>query len=98
MLDLVRVRQVVGAALEEDIGRRDVTTEASVSGEARGRGVLLAKQDLVLAGGGVALEAFRLLDPEAAWESCEPDGRPFRAGDPLGIVGGRARALLTAER
>jgi nicotinate-nucleotide pyrophosphorylase (carboxylating) len=98
MLDLVRVRQVVGAALEEDIGRRDVTTEASVPSEARARGTLVAKQDLVLAGGVVALEAFRLLDPGAAWESSEPDGRFFRAGESLGIVSGRARALLSAER
>ena len=98
MLDLVRVRQVVGAALEEDIGRRDVTTEASVPSEARARGTLVAKQDLVLAGGVVAHEAFRLLDPGAAWESSEPDGRFFRAGESLGIVSGRARALLSAER
>ena len=97
-LDLARVRQIVGAALEEDIGRRDVTTEASVPAEARARGVLLAKQDLVLAGAEVALEAFRLLDPGAVWESSRPDGSLLRPGDSLGVVRGRARALLTAER
>lgn len=98
MLDLVRVRQLVSAALEEDIGRRDVTTEASVPSEVRARGTLVAKQDLVLAGGVIALEAFRLLDPTAAWESLEPDGRTFHPGESLGIAKGRARALLTAER
>lgn len=98
MLDLVRVRQLVGAALEEDIGRRDLTTEASVPSEARARGTLVAKQDLVLAGAVVALEAFRILDPAAAWESSVPDERSYRAGDSLGIASGRARALLSAER
>lgn len=98
MLDLVRVRQLVGAALEEDIGRRDLTTEASVPSEAQARGTLLAKQDLVFAGGVVALEAFRLLDPATAWECFEADGGTFQPGDLLGMTRGRARALLTAER
>ena len=49
-LDIDRVRQVVRAALDEDLGRGDLTTLATVPESQRARGVLLAKQELVVAG------------------------------------------------
>jgi nicotinate-nucleotide pyrophosphorylase len=53
------MREVVRRALEEDLGRGDVTTDATVMAGQRGHGVVVAKQDLVLAGLDVALEALR---------------------------------------
>ena len=55
-------------ALEEDLGARDVTSEATVPENARARGVLLAKQELVVAGLDVAVAVFQALDPACAWE------------------------------
>ena len=55
-------REIVRRTLAEDLGWGDVTTEATVSPEQRGRGILLAKSALVVAGVDVALEAFRQLD------------------------------------
>jgi nicotinate-nucleotide pyrophosphorylase len=46
----VDLRELVAAALAEDVGPRDVTAETTVPAGARARGTLLAKQDLVLAG------------------------------------------------
>ena len=73
-LDLDRVRQVVRAALDEDLGRGDLTTNATVPEGQRAQGVLLAKQELVVAGLEVALTAFRLLDPATGWETEAHDG------------------------
>lgn len=98
MLDPESVRRVVRAALDEDLVGGDLTTEATVPAEARARGVLVAKQELIVAGLDVARAAFEALDPGLAWKPDAREGDRFFAGTLLGAVEGRARALLTAER
>jgi nicotinate-nucleotide pyrophosphorylase (carboxylating) len=92
------VERLVAEALAEDLGTGDVTTAATVPEDARARGVLLAKQDLVVAGLDVALAAFRQLDRAVAWQPESTDGERVRAGAALGTLRGRAQALLSAER
>jgi nicotinate-nucleotide pyrophosphorylase (carboxylating) len=97
-LDSALIADVVRAALREDVGARDATTEATVSPGRRARAVFLAKQDLVLAGLDVALAAFRELDPEVAWTPNVREGAAVARGTEMGTLVGEARALLTAER
>jgi len=97
-LDPERVRRIVREALEEDIGSRDITTEATVPEHLRARAVLVAKQELVLAGLEVAVAVFKALDPEIAWKPEGAEGDRFYPGTVIGSVAGRAGALLTAER
>jgi nicotinate-nucleotide pyrophosphorylase (carboxylating) len=92
------VRRIVREALDEDVGAGDVTTLATVPGDARSRGTLLAKQQLVVAGLEVAVTAFRLLDPEVVWEPSRDEGERVGPGETLGRISGRAQALLTGER
>jgi nicotinate-nucleotide pyrophosphorylase (carboxylating) len=97
-LDPERVRRIVREALEEDIGSRDITTEATVPEHLRARAVLVAKQELVVAGLDVAAAVFKALDPEIGWRPEGREGDRFYAGTVIGAVAGRAGALLTAER
>ena len=98
MLDPDRVRSLVRAALDEDLGRGDLTTEVIVPESARACGDLVAKQELIVAGLDVARAAFQALDPAAKWEPEAREGDRFFPGTVMGSVTGRARALLTAER
>lgn len=98
MLDLDRVRRVVRLALDEDVGSGDVTSEATIPDSARARAVLVAKQELVVAGLDVAREVFRAVDGGARFEPEGEEGQRFFAGTVLAGVSGRARAVLTAER
>jgi nicotinate-nucleotide pyrophosphorylase (carboxylating) len=97
-LDLDAYRDLVRRALEEDLGAGDITTDATVPGDQRARGVFIAKQDCVLAGIDVAAEAFRQLEPDVRIEAHKHDGACCRAGDTLAEVAGTARALLIGER
>jgi nicotinate-nucleotide pyrophosphorylase (carboxylating) len=92
------VRRIVREALDEDVGEGDVTTLATVPEDARARGTLLAKQELVVAGLEVAVTAFRLLDPEVVWEPSRDEGERVGPGETLGRISGRAQALLAGER
>ncbi|MBN2118878.1 MAG: carboxylating nicotinate-nucleotide diphosphorylase [Anaerolineales bacterium] len=88
----------IRAALREDIGAGDVTTDSIVPLEARMKGKIIAKQDGVLAGLDVARAAYHLLDAEVKVESQVEEGAYVEEGQILAIVSGRARSLLTAER
>lgn len=91
-------RDLVRRALEEDVGSGDITTEATVRDDQQARGVFLVKSDCVLAGLDVALEAFRLLDPDVRVTIRKHDGDRSQAGEEIAGVVGSARALLVGER
>ncbi len=97
-LDPLRYRDIVRRALAEDAGAGDVTTEAVVEADRRARGVFLVKEACVLAGLGVAVEAFRLIEPGVDVVMRRHDGDHAAVGDVVAEVAGRARTLLTGER
>jgi nicotinate-nucleotide pyrophosphorylase (carboxylating) len=90
--------EIVRRALAEDLGWGDVTTEATVRGEQRARGVILAKAPCVVAGLDVAAEAFRQLDPAVTITVHCPDGARCAPGSTIAELRGAAGAMLTAER
>jgi len=94
----VATDELIDAALAEDVGAGDVTTEATVGAAARGRATITQKAPGVISGLGVAEAVFRRLDPDAAIERLGPEGEWREAGAPVLRVEGSARALLTAER
>ena len=97
-LDPANYRELVRRALAEDFGWGDVTTEATVAADARGRGTFLAKAPCVVAGLDVAAEVFRQLDPAMVIAVSCGDGSQVQAGTVIATIDGLARPLLTAER
>ena len=97
-LDPQSYRELVRAALAEDVGSGDITTDATVKPGQRARGVFLVKQDCVIAGLDVAIEAFRQVDSSIETVLNRHDGDRCRPGDEIGEIVGPARALLTGER
>ncbi len=92
------VRDVVRAAIEEDLGSGDVTSQAVVERGARARGRIVAREPLVVAGVPVAREVFLAVDPGIAFPEECPEGADVAAGRALLIVEGGARSILAAER
>ncbi len=97
-LDPSVYRDLVYRALAEDIGRGDITTQALVDIEARGRGLLVMKSPGVLAGLDVAVEVFTQLDRDVEVTRRRDDGDWCEVGDTIAECSGDARALLAAER
>ena len=92
------VERVVLAALAEDIGAGDVTTDATVPDDAVGTAALLVKEPGVVCGLGVAETAFRALDPDVRFEAFVSDGDVVESPAVVARVTGSERAILTAER
>lgn len=92
------LERIVRSALREDIGRGDLTSMLTIPAGTPGRGVLLAKQGGVMAGGPVVAECFRQGDPDSDFTALVAEGETFGEGDHLGQVEGSARGLLRSER
>ncbi len=92
------VRALVAQFLAEDVGRGDLTTLATVSPTARLRGVIVAREELVVAGQYVARAVFAELDEEAVLEPLVTEGEVVRRGTAVARVTGPARPILTGER
>ncbi|MCG6916279.1 MAG: carboxylating nicotinate-nucleotide diphosphorylase [Deltaproteobacteria bacterium] len=89
---------LIRTALEEDIGSGDITTSCIVEPEAQGKGRIVAKEPLVLAGIDVARQVFWAVDKELKVHLPLKDGSRASEGDLLLEVAGRLAAILMAER
>src|SRR4051812_9962702 len=92
------LEETVRGALQEDGAFNDITTIATIASDRRSRATLVARENCVVCGIPLALEAFRLLDPNVTIRVEHEDGSRVRAGEPVLFVSGHARALLSAER
>ena len=93
------LERAVLAALAEDIGAGDVTTEATVPENALGTAELLVKEPGVVCGLRAAESTFRALDPDIRFEALANDGDMIDEPPALvARVAGSERAILTGER
>jgi len=84
--------------LKEDIGERDVTTEAIVSGNHTSKAIILTKADGVVAGHIFAKEIFKFLDRDVQYEELKQDSERVIKGVIVATIVGKSRAILTGER
>jgi nicotinate-nucleotide pyrophosphorylase (carboxylating) len=89
---------LVRAALLEDVGSGDVTTESTVESDARARATITQKAPGAIYGLEAAETAFALLDADVRVERLVDEGVWREQGGPVLIAEGKARALLTGER
>jgi nicotinate-nucleotide pyrophosphorylase (carboxylating) len=88
----------ITAALKEDIGQGDITTDFFVPETLHATGRLTARENAILAGTGAAAEVFRRVDPSIDIQVVRWDGDEVVAGDLIIEVRGLARSILKAER
>lgn len=89
--------ELVAAALAEDVGGGDVTTQATVAADARASARITQKAPGVIYGLQAAEAVFRSLDPDVRIERLVEEG-VWREEGPVLAAQGLARALLTGER
>ncbi len=85
-------------ALVEDIGTGDVTTDATVSSEVQGHGVIVAKKPGIISGLDIAGAVFLRLDQDTRFDSDLVEGSVVEPGTVVATVQGYLSTLLSAER
>lgn len=94
----MHVLDPIAAALAEDVGPGDVTSEFFVSPGLQAFGRIVARERAVVAGTETAAEVFRRIDPKLHVEITQPDGAALMGGETILEIRGSARSILTGER
>jgi len=92
------IKDIIKQALREDIGKRDITTTAVIPKHKYAKAILLAKENCVICGLGIAREVFKIHDKKIKFNSQVPEGQKIKKGKIIAYISGRAQSILTAER
>lgn len=90
--------RVIEAALIEDSGMGDLTSEAIVGEGEKARATILLKENAVVAGVQAAELVFLMCDHEVQFDARTADGTRAAAGTIVAAVDGQTRGILRAER
>ena len=88
----------VGAFLNEDIGRGDITTQSTVMRSQSAKGRFIAKEAMVVCGLEAAEAVFSTLDSQQQIEAFVADGDEVESGKVIARTTGFADVLLAGER
>ena len=92
------VQAIIALALAEDVGRGDITTEATVAPDARATAEIVQKGAGALCGIPVVAAVFAQLDPEVSVAALAPAGSYSDQRRVVARIEGRAASILTGER
>ena len=89
---------LITMALAEDIGSGDITTALLIDPQQAGRGVIIARQDLVCCGLDVAAEVYARVHADVSMHRLAGEGERVSSGSTMAELQGPFHALLTGER
>ncbi|MDG1859479.1 MAG: carboxylating nicotinate-nucleotide diphosphorylase [Emcibacteraceae bacterium] len=92
------LRYFIRATLDEDIGRGDLTTLATIPADATLKAEMNARENMVIAGIDIAQQIIHTVDSAIKVEILVQDGVEVTAGNVIMRLDGNARNILTAER
>jgi len=92
------IKDLIQIALNEDIGPGDITTDNIVDPEIIGKGIIVAKEPLVIAGLEISKDVFACIDPEVVCRFLFKDGDSVAKDNVVMEIEGRLRTLLKGER
>jgi len=92
------IDEIIDAALKEDIGDGDHTSDSCIPASAKGKAKLLVKEDGIIAGVELAQRIFTRFDKDLRIEVFVEDGSSIKVGDVILTVEGSSRSILKTER
>jgi nicotinate-nucleotide pyrophosphorylase (carboxylating) len=92
------IARLITAALEEDLGRGDVTTMATIPPDRAAQGTITAKADLSIAGLPLVEMVLKEVDSHAGARLLKSEGSAVKKGEVVAELWGNAASLLMAER
>lgn len=98
MRDKLHTDELIKNALNEDMPMGDITTESTIAPGTRAKALLMARQDMVVAGLWVFERVFTLLDEGTRFVRHTQDGCAVAEGTVFMEIEGDAAVLLKGER
>lgn len=95
---LATINALIAAALAEDIGSGDITSELLIPDTTQARMRFVAREGVVVCGGFIPVEVYKQLSGEVNVQVLAEEGSLVAAGTAIAEASGPARAILTGER
>ncbi|MFD0932977.1 carboxylating nicotinate-nucleotide diphosphorylase [Psychroflexus salinarum] len=92
------IQIIIENAIREDVGDGDHSSLACIPEDAKGKAMLLVKEDGILAGVDFAKKVLKFVDSSLEIESLMKDGDSMTYGDIAFYVSGQSQSILKAER
>ena len=92
------LKRVIQQALKEDIGSRDITTNALMHKGKQGKFVIVVKEDCLICGMSLAEATFETVDGSIRFKPLINDGAQALEGKAIAYVEGPCWGILSAER
>ena len=96
--DIEKIRPLIQLAIEEDLGRGDVTTSLFFKDDTSAKADIVSREEIIVCGTDVAAEVFRCYNENLKLKVIVNDGAPAGANDKIAEVEGPLRSMLSAER
>ncbi|UCD50398.1 MAG: carboxylating nicotinate-nucleotide diphosphorylase [Phycisphaerales bacterium] len=97
-LDIATVRPLIQMAIDEDLGRGDMTTQLLFQDNTLARSTVVSREEIVVCGIPVIEEILRLYDERLTITPHVKDGHSAHVGSKLATIEGPLRSMLSAER
>jgi nicotinate-nucleotide pyrophosphorylase (carboxylating) len=96
--DIAKARPLIQMAIEEDLGRGDITSELLFEDDTIAKATIISREEIVVCGMGVAREILKCYDDKLKLRARVNDGESAHVGSRLGTIEGPLRPMLSAER
>lgn len=98
ILDLNNIKDIVQLAIQEDIGKGDITSEIFIPKNSKSGGIFMAKEDGIIAGLPVVKYVLSQIDNNLLFTSNVEEGSRTNNGTIIANVKGSTLSILSAER
>ena len=93
-----KIQEIVKIALEEDLGKGDITSELIIPEKQKGMGFIIAKEKGIITGLEVAKSVFKQVDPGLVFKPLVSDGDKMGPNQKVALIRGKAKSILAGER
>jgi len=97
-LNIEQIKPLIRMAVEEDLGRGDVTSELLFPDDTADKAHIISREEIIVCGMELAREILRHYDPRLKLRVHVRDGQPAHVGAKLATIEGPLRSMLSAER
>jgi len=94
----LKLDNIIKMAIEEDLGYGDITTDNLIEEDKSGKGVIISKEEGIIAGLPVAERVFKLIDQRINFNPLLKDGDHFLPGEIIAEIQGPLPGILKGER
>lgn len=98
VLEINNIRRIVEQALREDVGLGDITSDETISPEAKNKASIAVKENCIISGIDTAELVFSIIDPELTFRKNVENGSLVNKNYEVAFLEGKTKSILLGER